>query len=132
MVIGPTPPGTGVIALVLLFNSSKFTSPTIFSPTLFIPTSITIAFSLTQSFFTSFGTPTAAIKISALRHSFCKFSVFECTIVTVQFYFNNNWAIGLPFRLDLPIITTCFPDKFFSTFLIKIKHPNGVQGTIEL
>ena len=38
-------------------------------------------------------------------------------------------AIGLPFKFDLPIITACFPDKFFSTFFIKYKHPKGVQGT---
>ena len=33
IVIGPTPPGTGVIALTLSFTSSKLTSPTILSPT---------------------------------------------------------------------------------------------------
>ena len=74
-----------MIALALSFNSSKFTSPTIFSPTLLMPTSITITSFFIQSFLTKFGTPTAATKISALRHSFCRFLVFECTTVTVQF-----------------------------------------------
>ena len=45
----------------------------ILSPTLLIPTSITIALSFTQSLLTKLGTPTAATRISALRHSFCKF-----------------------------------------------------------
>ena len=58
--------------------------------------------------------------------------VFECTIVTVQFSFNNNCAIGFPFKFDLPTITACFPDKSFSIFLIKIEHPKGVHGTIAL
>ena len=53
-------------------------------------------------------------------------------MVTVQFSLRRSWAIGFPLRLDLPSITACFPDKFFSIFLIKIKQPNGVQGTIPL
>ena len=40
--MGPTPPGTGVIALTLSLTSSKSTSPTILSAILFIPTSIII------------------------------------------------------------------------------------------
>ena len=56
----------------------------------------------------------------------------EWTTVTVQFSFNSNWAIGFPFKFDLPIITACFPVKFFSTFLMSNRHPNGVHGTIAL
>ena len=52
--------------------------------------------------------------------------------MTVQFSFKSSCAIGLPFKLDLPIITACFPDKFGSTFFINNKHPNGVQGTVAL
>ena len=85
---------------------------------------------LTQSPFTRLGTPTAATRISAFKHSIFKSFVFEWTIVTVQFSLKSNWAIGLPFKLDLPIITACFPDRFDSVFLIKNKHPNGVQGTV--
>ena len=69
MVIGPTPPGTGVIALDFSFTVSKSTSPTILSPSLFIPTSITIEFFFTQSSFTNLATPTAATMISAFKHS---------------------------------------------------------------
>ena len=47
--MGPTPPGTGVIALATLETSSKSTSPTKPESVLLIPTSITIAPFFTQS-----------------------------------------------------------------------------------
>ena len=56
IVIGPTPPGTGVNAFATLDTSSNATSPTIPLSVLLIPTSITIAFFLIQSAFTSSGT----------------------------------------------------------------------------
>jgi len=68
--MGPTPPGTGVTALATLETSSKSTSPTRPESVLLIPTSITIASFFTQSPLTNLGIPTAAIIISALRHSF--------------------------------------------------------------
>ena len=114
IVIGPTPPGTGVIALATFETSSKSTSPTIPESVLLMPTSITIAPFFTQSPLTNFGLPTAAIIISALLHSSFKSFVLECVIVTVQFSFYNNSAMGLPFKFDLPIITACLPLKLFS------------------
>ena len=117
IVIGPTPPGTGVIAFATFETSSKSTSPTKPLSVLFIPTSITIASFFTQSPLTNSGLPTAAIIISALLHSAFKSFVFECVIVTVQFSFKSNYAIGFPFKFDLPITTACLPFKFFSTFL---------------
>jgi len=87
IVIGPTPPGTGVIALATLETSSKSTSPTSPESVLLIPTSITIAPFFTQSPLTSLGLPTAAMTISALLHSAFKSFVFECVMVTVQFSF---------------------------------------------
>ena len=69
MVIGPTPPGTGVIALAFSLTVSNSTSPTILSPTLLIPTSMIIEFFFTQSPFTKLATPTAATRISAFWHS---------------------------------------------------------------
>ena len=77
IVIGPTPPGTGVIALATLETSLKSTSPTIPKSVLLIPTSITMAPFFTQSPLTNLGIPTAAIIISALRHSAFKFQVLE-------------------------------------------------------
>jgi hypothetical protein len=65
MVIGPIPPGTGVIALAIPFTFSKSTSPYIPSFVFIIPTSITIAFSFTCSVLISLGTPVAETKISA-------------------------------------------------------------------
>ena len=61
--MGPTPPGTGVIALATLETVSKSTSPTKPESVLLIPTSITIASFLTQSPLTNFGLPTAAMTI---------------------------------------------------------------------
>ena len=88
--MGPTPPGTGVIAFATLDTSSKSTSPTSPLSVLLIPTSITIAPFLTQSPLTSFGLPAAATIISALLHSDFKSFVFEWVIVTVQFSFKSN------------------------------------------
>ena len=83
-----------------------------------MPTSITIAPFLTQSPLTKFALPTAATTMSAFLHNSLRFFVFECPIVTVQSSFNNNCAIGLPFKLDLPITSTFNPAKFFLTLLI--------------
>ena len=77
IVIGPTPPGTGVKAFATFETSSNATSPTIPFSVLFIPTSITIASYLTQSPLTSSGIPTAATIISPFRHSPFKSFVFE-------------------------------------------------------
>ncbi len=118
MVIGPTPPGTGVNAFATLETSSKATSPTIPLSVLLIPTSITIASFLTQSPFTNSGIPTAATIISAFRHSPYKSLVLECVIVTVQFSLSSNCVIGLPFKFDLPTTTAFLPLRFFSNFLI--------------
>ena len=70
IVIGPTPPGTGVIASTLCFNESKSASPTrmglpLLSLILLIPTSITIAPSFMCSDLRKFGDPIAKITISA-------------------------------------------------------------------
>ena len=49
MVIGPTPPGTGVIAPARSAAGSNSTSPCSFPSTRFIPTSITVAPGLIQA-----------------------------------------------------------------------------------
>jgi len=74
--MGPTPPGTGVNAFAFFETSSKSTSPTMPLSVLLIPTSITIEFFFTQSSFTNLATPTAAIRISAFKHSCFKSFVF--------------------------------------------------------
>jgi len=89
IVIGPTPPGTGVRAFAFFETSSNATSPTIPLSVLLIPTSITIESFLTQSPLTSSGIPTAAIIISASKHSALRSFVFEWVMVTVQFSFKE-------------------------------------------
>jgi len=73
---------------------------------------------LVQSPLTKFALPTAATTMSAFLHNSFKFFVLECPIVTVQSSFNNNCAMGLPFKLDLPMISALRPAKFFLTLLI--------------
>ena len=77
MVMGPTPPGTGVKAFATFDTSSNATSPTRPFSVLLIPTSITIASFLIQSPFTSSGIPTAATKMSPFKHSPVRSFVFE-------------------------------------------------------
>ena len=68
IVIGPTPPGTGVNAFATFDTSLNATSPTIPLSVLLIPTSITIASFLIQSALTNSGIPAAAITISPFEH----------------------------------------------------------------
>ena len=79
MVIGPTPPGTGVINEHFGATSSNLTSPVSLKPDFFVesgtrvvPTSITTAPSFTISAFTKLGCPNAAMMISASWHSFTR------------------------------------------------------------
>src|SRR5690606_29458714 len=77
MVMGPTPPGTGVMAPATSLASAKATSPTSrVLPSPFsgagmrlMPTSMTVAPPLTQSPRIISGRPTAATRTSAVRHS---------------------------------------------------------------
>src|SRR3569832_1597011 len=65
-VIGPTPPGTGVIQPARRFATSKSTSPTSLpSASRLMPTSMTMAPGLIHSPFTSPGLPTATTTMSA-------------------------------------------------------------------
>ena len=85
IVIGPTPPGTGVIAFANLLQFSKSTSPINFdlvSPfysilILLMPTSIITAPCFIQLDFTKFGLPTAATIISLVLQISSIFFVFE-------------------------------------------------------
>src|SRR5690349_2883299 len=69
IVIGPTPPGTGVIAEATSATSSWSTSPNRPSSRRFWPTSMTIAPGFTQSRLTIRARPTAAISTSARRQT---------------------------------------------------------------
>src|SRR4030042_1154732 len=95
IVMGPTPPGTGVIALAFSLTASKSTSPLRsgtclvgsvllgFHPTRFTPTSITTAPSFTMSALMTSGEPIAATRISACLVIWAMFLVPVWTTVTV-------------------------------------------------
>ena len=75
IVIGPTPPGTGVMYEHFGATSSNLTSPVSLKPDLVfalgtrvVPTSTITAPSFTISAVTKFGEPRAAIIMSAFRH----------------------------------------------------------------
>lgn len=77
MVMGPTPPGTGVIREAFFNTAEKSTSPTSLPAKRLIPTSMTTELSFTISAVTKFGFPIAAIRISADRARLDKFFVRE-------------------------------------------------------
>ena len=75
MVIGPTPPGTGVMAAAFSLTASKSTSPTSLKPRLvpgastrLTPTSTTTAPGLTISAVMQPARPTAAMRMWTRRH----------------------------------------------------------------
>ncbi|MNY65710.1 hypothetical protein D3C86_2030260 [compost metagenome] len=89
MVIGPTPPGTGVMAPATVLALAKSTSPTrrawSSSSMRLMPTSMTVAPGFSQCPGTSRARPTAATRMSARRHSACRSRLREWAMVTVQF-----------------------------------------------
>ncbi len=135
MVIGPTPPGTGVMAPATAAASSKATSPTRRvrpSPasTRLMPTSITVAPGFTQSPFTISGRPTAATRMSARRQTAGRSRVRLWAMVTVQLSASSSWAIGLPTMLERPTTTASSPLRSPRRSFSSIRQPSGVQGTI--
>ena len=143
--MGPTPPGTGVMAPACFTAASKSTSPTslvlrldfllffggLSLGTRLIPTSMTIAPFLIQSPLTIKGRPTAATRISARAQTAAKSLVREWAMVTVQFCSRNKNAAGLPTKIDRPTITQCLPDKLSPSLracLARMTQPSGVQG----
>jgi hypothetical protein len=114
IVIGPTPPGIGVIAPATSTASSYAAPPTrqLPPPSLairFIPTSITVAPCLFQSPFTMSARPTTTSRRSALRHTSRRSRVWERASVTVQFSAKKSCAAGRPTRTDRPTTTTSSP-----------------------
>src|SRR5690606_4112838 len=129
MVIGPTPPGTGVMAPARSFAASKSTSPTSLpSGRRLIPTSTTKAPSLIQSPWTSFGRPTAATTISACRTSAARSGVFEWQMVTVASASRSKRASGLPTMFERPITTAFFPRGSQPPSSRRRMMPSGVQA----
>ncbi len=122
IVIGPTPPGTGVIAPATFSALSNSTSPTrVLGAIRFMPTSITTAPGFIISPVIKLAIPTAATRISAFFVFDLRSFVFEWHIVTVPFLCKRS--------IERPTIThslpvTSIPDSFISSIT-----PAGVQGT---
>ena len=108
MVMGPTPPGTGVMAEAIGSTDAKSTSPvSLPSARRFMPTSMTTAPGFTISAVTKSALPMATTKISAWRVISERFFVRLWHTVTVPFAWSSNIAIGLPTMLaDLPMLRT--------------------------
>src|SRR6476646_2653617 len=85
IVIGPTPPGTGVIAPAHSLADAKWTSPNNLPSTRFMPTSITVAPGFSHSPLIISARPTAATTMSPRRTTWARSRVRLCAIVTVQF-----------------------------------------------
>src|SRR5213075_2762550 len=84
IVIGPTPPGTGVIQPATSLTAAKSTSPArLPSGSRLMPTSMTQAPGLTIAAVTSFARPTAATRISAVLQIPARSALFEWQMVTV-------------------------------------------------
>ena len=135
MVIGPTPPGTGVIAPATCTASSKATSPTSrdlppSAGTRLMPTSITAAPGLIQSPRTICGRPVAAIRISAPRAIAGRSRDLECATVTVQSAASSSCAIGRPTIADRPITSAFSPARLPSVSSSSIMQPTDVHGAI--
>src|SRR5207244_6001906 len=99
-VIGPTPPGTGVMNPASLLTFSKSTSPRSFPSTRVRPTSTTAALGLTcSSLIWKLSRPTALTRMSAVFVIWVRLGVFEWHIVMVASLLRNRFARGLPTRV---------------------------------
>ena len=138
MVIGPTPPGTGVMAPATadgLVEIDVADQPRLVrvlgvgAGTRLMPTSMTSAPGLIQSPLTMRGRPTAATRMSARRHSAGRSRVFEWAMVTVQLSRSSSAAIGLPTMLERPTTMALRPARSGFWSLSSMRQPAGVHGT---
>mmetsp|Transcript_26341 Transcript_26341/g.42225 ORF Transcript_26341/g.42225 Transcript_26341/m.42225 type:complete len:280 (-) Transcript_26341:354-1193(-) len=135
MVMGPTPPGTGVILDATLTTSSKSTSPVrrypdffVASGTELVPTSMTAAPFLTQLLLIMCAEPAAAMMMSAFLQIPSGSAVRLCTTVTVQSFFMSMSAAGMPTMLLRPTTTAFFPASATPLRSSSTTHPLGVHG----
>jgi len=107
-VIGPTPPGTGLIQPARREAASKSISPVMVpSSRRLMPTSTTMAPGAIQSGSMIPGLPTALISSSAARTCFSRSRVNRCVTVTVEPYTSSSRANGRPTMFEAPTITAC-------------------------
>ena len=131
MVIGPTPPGTGVMAPAILQASLYSTSPISFplDASRLMPTSMTVEPVFNHSPFMNSGRPTAAIRMSASEHTLGKSIVFEWQSVTVAFASVSNMAMGFPTMFERPTTTAFLPWISAQCSRIRRMQPLGVAAT---
>src|SRR5206468_988265 len=130
IVIGPTPPGTGVMHEAVPSTLWKSTSPaSLPSASRVIPTSMTTAPGFTIWAVTSLGLPAATTRMSAWRVIAPRSGVLELQMVTVAPLCKSRSAIGLPTMLLRPTTTACRPCTSISSRSISLITPRGVQGT---
>ncbi len=130
LVIGPTPPGTGVIAPATSSTASKSTSPTRPVSVRLTPTSMTVAPGLTWAGPISPGTPTAATRMSASLVTSARSEVRECAIDTVASAPRSASisARGLPTRKDRPHDDGPSPRGGDLVMVEQPHHPGGGAG----
>ena len=127
--MGPTPPGTGVIAPATFLTDSKSTSPQSLPSALrFIPTSMTVAPGRTMSPVNTFSRPTATTMMSALRVCDAKSRVLELQMVTVAPACKSIIAIGLPTIFDAPMTTAFAPQGEILWYSSIFITPYGVHA----
>ena len=132
MVIGPTPPGTGVIAEAFGSTLAKSTSPQSFpvSGSLSMPTSMTATPSFTMSPVTNFGLPIATTRISAWRVISARSFVREWQMVTVAFRSSRSFETGSPTIWLRPMTTAFLPSIGTLASSSSFMMPFGVQGMV--
>ena len=113
IVIGPTPPGTGVRKARDVGRAGVDVADEPASVRL-MPTSTTAAPDLTMSGETIAGTPAATTRTSASSVCRARSSVREWQIVTVAFAWSSRCAIGLPTMSLRPTTTACAPSSRIS------------------
>mmetsp|Transcript_13814 Transcript_13814/g.39543 ORF Transcript_13814/g.39543 Transcript_13814/m.39543 type:complete len:230 (-) Transcript_13814:368-1057(-) len=135
MVMGPTPPGTGVIMAATPCASAKFTSPTrrwpsflVGSSTALMPTSMTMQPGFNQVPRTKSGLPMAATTMSALRTCSKLSLVRECKTWTVASIDWSSAATGMPTMLERPRTTAFLPATSTPLRWSSSMQPAGVQG----
>mmetsp|Transcript_51983 Transcript_51983/g.90739 ORF Transcript_51983/g.90739 Transcript_51983/m.90739 type:complete len:221 (-) Transcript_51983:387-1049(-) len=136
MVMGPTPPGTGVMREATSLHSLKSQSPTnlypfleVGSSTELIPTSMTTAPGFNQLPLTISALPTAATTMSARRTVSAMSLVRECAMVTVALRCISSSATGMPTMLERPITTASLPSMLTPLRSSSSMQPWGVQDT---
>src|ERR1700689_2167048 len=129
MVMGPKPPGTGVIQAARVAAAANSTSPTSLPSALrLIPTSNTAAPGRTPSPGMKPALPTAATSTSARSTSARRSRVPVWHTVTVARASSSSSAIGRPTMLEAPTTVARAPVRAMPYSCARRMTPNGVHG----